>query len=76
VGKEGQYLKGCKSKGKGKGKPTETANVASNEPESAWVALSHDLFELVVSDNCEEPDANDWLTKCVETPTWLSEGGK
>jgi len=50
------------SNGKGKGKPTETANVASNEPNGAWVAHSHHLFELVVSSNHEEPDANDWLT--------------
>ena len=62
-GKEGQCLKGWKSKGKGKGKATERDNIASSEPDSAWVALAHDLFEPVVSNNYEDLDANNWLCK-------------
>jgi len=44
--------------------------VASSEPNSAWVALAHDLFEPTVLDNYGGLDGNDWLTECEETSTW------
>ena len=56
------------------GKPLKPANVASSEPNGAWVALTHNLFKPVVSNNSEGVDADDWLNECEETPIWLSEG--
>jgi len=42
-GKEGQFPKMWKSKGTNDGKPTENANIATEEPNGTWMAFMHDV---------------------------------